>query len=276
MSCLRPILRLAAWVFASTWTVLLPAAAAELRVPGSGNPEFVLGELAKAFNASQSRHKVSIPPSTGSAGAIRALEEQATPLARVGRPLKDEELRRGLNYIAIGRDPVVFVAGAGVTARNITPADALAIYAGRIDDWKALGGKPGPIRAIGRETTDASRAALGKHIRDFGSLNFGDNVKLAHLDPQVIELLDRYPTSLGFLNRSALFAAQTKLVLLSLDKVAATPETVAAGSYPVTLEFGLIHRHGELSDAAREFVEFVRSAAGDAILRRYGVLPAKH
>lgn len=250
-----------------------PALAEDLPVTGSGNPEYVLGRLAEAFNRQQSAHRVSVPASTGTAGALRDIRAGATSLARVGRPLKAEELVGGIRYLPIGRDPVVFVAGAGVSLRSLSPQQATDIFAGRLADWRELGGKPGPIRAIGREPTDASRQAIGRAIPAFADMAWGANIKLVHLDPQLVEMLDRYPTSLGFLNRSALGACRTAVVPLALDGVAPSAESLAAGRYPVWIEFGLIHREGGLTPAGKAFIEFIRSPAGVRILRDHGILP---
>lgn len=245
----------------------------ELTVPGSGNPEYVLGQLAKAFNARQARHTVTVPPSIGTAGAIREISEATASLARVGRPLKAEELGRGLVYVPLGRDPVVFVAGAGVSVRSITRAQVTDVYTGKITDWRELGGSAGPIRAVGREVTDASRQAVNRELVPFQTIRFHEDVKVVHLDPQMIGLLDRFPTSLGFINRSAIGAATTRLVPLALDSVDATSANLAAGRYPLWLEIGLIHRRGGLTGAGREFLAFVGSADGDRILRAHGVVP---
>jgi phosphate transport system substrate-binding protein len=247
--------------------------AEDLVIPGSGNPERVLRELATAFNAQQGRHRVSIPSSSGTAGALREVEQGHTSLGRVGRPLKDAERARGLAYLPLGLDAVVFVGGAGVSARGIGKTQAIDIYSGRVTDWRDLGGKPAPIRAIGRESTDTSRQAIAREVKAFGELEFHESVKLVHLDPQMIELLDRYPTSLGFLNRSALGAARTALVPLAFEGIEPSPDNLAAGRYPLRLEFGFVHKAGELSDAAKAFVLFVQSPSGERILREHGVLP---
>jgi len=218
--------------------------------------------------------RVSVPASTGTAGALRDIEAGTAMLARVGRPLKPEERGKGIEYIAVGRDPVAFAAGAGVTARSLTRIQAVNVYAGKITDWRELGGNPAPIRAIGREITDASRKAIAGTIRAFENLAFAEGVKVVHLDPQVIELLDRYPTSLGFLNQSALRACKTKIVFLTLDGAAPTADNVDNGSYPIWIEFGLIHRAGALSPAAKAFLDFIRSPEGLRVLRGNGVLPA--
>ncbi len=245
----------------------------ELVIPGSGNPEFVLGQLARAFHSAESVHQVTIPPSTGTAGALRDVGEGKTSIGRVGRQLKAEEQRQGLIYVPLGVDAVVFVAGAGVSARSLSRTQVLDIYAGKITDWGALGARPGPIRVIGREVTDASRQAIGRAMPPFGETVFADAVKIVHLDHQMLALSDRYPTSLGFLNRSGLYAAKTVLVPLGWDEIEPTPANLESGRYPIRMEFGLIYQEAALSEAGKLFLQFVGSPAAQRILREYGVGP---
>ncbi len=256
--------------------VLAPAAALAERlvIPGSGNPEYALARLAEAFNARQAEHQVSVPTSVGTAGALREVESGAASLGRVGRPLKAEEAARGLVYVPLGRDPVVFAAGADVTVRAITAGQVLAIYSGTLTDWKELGGRSGPIRAIGREVSDASRLAIGRHLRQFGEMVFPGTIKVVHLDPQLVELLDRYPTSLGFLNLSGLKACTSKVVHLAFDNVEPTLENLDAGRYPLWIEFGLVYSKANgLTPAGKAFLAFIESPAGGDVLRGLGVLP---
>lgn len=254
-------------------SMVIPSFAEELSLPGSGNPEFILGKLAEAFNASQTRHHVTIPESEGTAGALRAIEEGSATLARVGRPLKESEQAGGIRYIPLGLDPVVFVAGAGVTVKGITSAQAVAIYKGDISDWSELGGEAAPIRAIGREVSDSSRKAMGAYIPELLDITYGPGIKVVHLDPQLIELLDRYPSSFGILNRSATLACQTPVVHLELDGAAPTIANLEGNRYPVWREMGLIHGPKGLSAAGKAFVEFIQSREGIAVLEQYGVSP---
>ena len=252
-----------------TTTVL----AETLTITGSGNPEYVLGELASVFNAQQKQHQILIPPTTGTAGAIRDVTNGVTSIGRVGRPLTDRERSGGLRFHPIGRDPVVFAGGAGVSVRTVTRQQMTDVYVGKLTNWRDLGGKTSPIRAIGREDTDASRQAINREIKTFSGMKIHKDVKIVHLDSQLLELLDRFSTSLGFLNRSALSAAKTKLVVLSLDSVEPNAENVASGRYPIFLEFGLIYKEGGLTDAGRAFLGFVESPAGIRLLRSNGVVP---
>jgi phosphate transport system substrate-binding protein len=249
-----------------------PALAETLVIPGSGNPEYIVGQLAKAFNARQNAHTVIVPTTTGTAGALRDVGEGHTSLGRIGRPLSESERKQGFSAHALGHDPIVFVGGTGVSVRNITRAQVLAIYSGQLNSWGPLGDYKATIRAIGREKTDASYRAIARAIREFEDIKYADTVKLVHLDSQLLELLDRYPASFGFLNRSALAAAKSQLVFLSLDSVEPNAENLASGRYPLSTEIGLVYKAQSLSDAARAFLQFVDSAEGIQVRRAHGLV----
>ena len=248
--------------------------AEEIIIPGSGNPEYVLRALADAFGRAQAQHRVLVPSSSGTAGALRDVESGKAVLGRVGRPLRPDEAARGLTYIPLGRDPVAFVGGAGVSLKGLTTAQVIDIYTGKVTNWKEVGGNSGPIRAIGREPTDTSRQAIHRGVKAFEGIAFGESVKQVNLDPQMIELLDRYPTSIGFLNRSALAGCKTKVVAFLLDGVEPSPPNLGAGRYKIAIEMGFVHKAGSLSPGASAFLNFVRSSAGVGILREHGVLAA--
>lgn len=246
------------------------ACAEVLIVPGSGNNEFVLGEIAKVFNSRQNLHQVVVPPSSGTAGAVRDVSEGITALGRSGRPLREAELAKGLTYLPLGREAVVVVAGSAVTVRHISTEQLKGVFSGKITQWSELGGKSAPIRAITKESTDAIRSQLTAYLKD---ITYADTIRIAHFDTQLLELLDRYPTSLAIMNRSALGACKTKVVTLALDGVEPSSENVATGRYPLVMEYGLIHKTGTLSPASKALIDFIRSPDGVAILRQHGVLP---
>jgi phosphate transport system substrate-binding protein len=248
------------------------AAPEVLLVPGSGSNEYALTELARAFNAKQDRYRVEIPPSSGTAGGLRALENGSASLVRTGRPLKAAELAKGWTFVPMGRDAVAFVAGRNIRVTSIDRQQMLDIYSGRITDWKSLGGK-GRIRVIGRETSDASRTAIGRTIPAFSEMKFGDHVKVVHLDPHMIALLDQYPTSFGFLNVTALKATRTGVKMLAFEGVTPSAARVADGTYPFALETGLAYETRKLADSARAFIQFVQSLQGRQILTTLGMLP---
>lgn len=71
-------------LFTALLALLLPAFAwsEDLVIPGAGSPETVTRMLGEAFNARQSAHRVTVPKSTRGVGAIRAIEQNESVLAR--------------------------------------------------------------------------------------------------------------------------------------------------------------------------------------------------
>ena len=203
------------------------------------------------------------------------METGTATLGRVGRPLKKSELDKGIVYLPLGRDPVVFVGGAEVTVRNLTEDQILKIYAGGITDWSALGGQPAHIRVIGREVTDASRRAIGSSLKPFADMAFGEPVKVVNLDPEMVALLDRFPTSLGFLNTSALKVCSTPVVMLDYNGIVPSVENMKNGLYPFWIEFGLIYKPGSLTVEDRAFLDYLNTAAAQDLLRGLGIQPLR-
>ncbi|MFN0305169.1 MAG: substrate-binding domain-containing protein [Burkholderiales bacterium] len=251
-----------------------PVSAEDLIIPGSGAPERVLGILAEAFNASHRNHRVSVPPSTGRAGARRAIEQNEAVLARTtARPLGDGQPESGIEFVPFALDAVVFAVGARVSVHGLTGAQLADIFSGRLTDWRELGGEPAPIRVVYGEPTEASLGAIRQHLESFRTLEFSAQGKRVYRDFEVLALLDRFGAGIGFAARSNLPMAKTPLRAIALDGFDPTPANVASGRYPMTLRFGLLYKPARLTPGARAFIAFVRSEAGRRTIEQGGVVP---
>lgn len=260
------------WIGIAALALVGAARAEVLTIPGSGSPEFLLRELAAAFNA-RGGDEIRVPPSIGSSSGIRAVESGAAILARVARPLKPGEAASGLCYLGFARDPVVFAVGALVDIVQLSAPQAADIFAGRIISWRGVGGGDLPIRVVIREPGDASRTAIEQGLPLFRNLPYGESAKLVNHDYEMVGMLDRFGTGIGFLPRSVLLSAKTAVKPLALDGTAATAANVAAGKYRLSADYGLVYRDGQLPGLARRFVDFVYSAAGRGVLEKIGATP---
>lgn len=252
----------------------MPAAAADLEIPGSGDCEFILNRLAAEFENAQPGRRVQVPPSTGSTGGVKAVLQNEAILARVARPLKAEESQAGLKSVVFARDAVVFAVGEKVTVKSLTAAQLALLFGGRVSNWREVGGEPGPVRLVVREEGETSIVQLRAKLLPFRALKIGENAKMVARTGEMIELLTRYKTSIGWATNSSVLAAGTALRPLALDGISATAAEVASGKYPVATEYALVFREERLNAEAREFIAFVRSAAAQDLLRKLGVSPA--
>jgi phosphate transport system substrate-binding protein len=250
-----------------------PVHAGILEIPGTGACEVLLGAVAAAFNAGHPGHQVIVPPTIGSSGGIRLVVDDQAILARVSQPLKDREKAYGLRYLVFARDMVVFAGGAKVTVKNLTRAQLLDVYAGKITGWQELGGKPGPIRLLVRQPGDSNLLIIHEHLPAFQNISFSPSAKVVHTDPKMLEMLLKYHYSLGWLTFSALKGVHPPLHPLSLDGIAPTPENARSHKYPLICDYALVFKEERLHDLARSFIDFIFSKTAQQVMEQYGVMP---
>ncbi|NIM68041.1 MAG: phosphate ABC transporter substrate-binding protein, partial [Armatimonadetes bacterium] len=86
---------------------------------------------------------IAIPKSVGSSGGIETLRKRETELARVARPLTEDEKNEGFKEVVFARTPVVFVVHPSVSEiDDITSEQIVGIYSGKVTWWEELGGSP--------------------------------------------------------------------------------------------------------------------------------------
>jgi phosphate transport system substrate-binding protein len=249
------------------------AQAPGLTIPGSGDWEAVLKQLADAYVRAHPGQSVEVPPSTGSSGGIRSVLNNTVLMARVARPLRPEQLRTGIKWHPVARDAVVFAVGDRVELKALGGNELAAVFAGRITDWRELGGKPAPIRVLVREPTDTVHQVIINRLDPFRNLVLSDQAKMVAKTTEMIEMLGRYRTSIGWITQSAITLTDSGAHPLALDGVAPTAENLGSGKYPLSIDYALIYRPERLDRAARDFLAFVGSDAGRAIIQRAGLAP---
>lgn len=242
-----------------------------LVVEGTGDSQHLLREIAAAFNADhKGRYRVEIPDSIGSSGGIQAVITNRTPLGRIARSLKDKERARGLDYVAFAFSPIVVVVHPGVEGvEGITGAQLISVYAGKIRNWKALGGRDGKIYPIDREPGDSSRTVLEKTVPGFKDIAFRQT-KVFFTTPETVGALSDNANTIGYAPLSAV--QDTDLQVLSLNGISPDADSIRENKYPHTVNLGLVFKP-PLNGISREFVDFVTSEAGQRIMENFGAIP---
>jgi phosphate transport system substrate-binding protein len=255
------------------WFACIPAALAQLAIPGSGPPTRLLQALADEFNARQPAVRIVIPPSTGMSGALDAMRSGKADLARLSRPLTPQEQDSGLRQIVVAREPIVFATGSAVTLDGLSRAQLAAVFAGRHADWSELGAQPGPVRVFYRAEGESMLSVVRRSLPEFAELRFSANGRMLNLDHETIEQLERFDWGIGWGSAGNVRAAKG-LRILALDGVAPTAAAVRGGRYPLYFDAVLLHKGETLSAPAKAFVDFIASPAGQAAIDAFGALPS--
>jgi len=87
--------------------------------------------------------------------AISRLFNGFSQIAGSARPLRIQEVERGLIEVPICRDPLAIIVHRDCSAASLTSDQVRRIFNGEIDNWKEICGKDQPVTAIvpGKDTS---------------------------------------------------------------------------------------------------------------------------
>ncbi len=254
-------------MLACFWTALSQAQET-LTVPGTGENQEVLRVLAKKFEAQHAGVTVEVPDSTGSGGGIKSLQKGKADLARTGRPLKEAE-KSGLVETMFGRSPAVFATHPSVTkVDNLTVAQILDIYSGKITNWQEVGGPDAKIYPTSRETGDSARTALDGSMPGFKDVQFVS--KEFFTNAEAVQGVKDNELTIGYFSLAA--AHKAGLNVLKIDGKNPIPKADGKVDYPYMVPFYLVSAEKPVA-MAQQFIDFCLSAEAMGILLANGTIP---
>jgi phosphate transport system substrate-binding protein len=247
----------------------VPATA--LNLSGTGDSEILLQRLATEYQRLHPDQRVEVPPSVGSSGGIRMLLQGRTDLARVARPLREDETQQGLRWHKFASAPIVFVANLPQgCVTDLNSNQILKIYNGSYNRWSQLGNCPDQkIYLAKREEDDSSNRILFDKINGLRDLK-----KLAgktiYTTRETFETIAAHPYTLGYLPLSQV--TNSSLTQFSIDGVMATSKTVINETYRLQLPLALVWKE-PLPAEARRFLRFLNSSEAQKLIGSLGAVP---
>jgi phosphate transport system substrate-binding protein len=240
--------------------------AEEITIPGTGSGMDLLISVANEFMKANPGIKVTIPPSIGSGGGITVVSKDQALLGRIARPLKDSEKEPGLNYVEFVKIPIVFYVNSSAGIQGITQAQALDVFSGKIENWKAIGGADLPILLVKRNKGDSSLDVLSANLKGFTGENISTDAKTQFTDQKAIEYAVATKGAIAF-GALADAANESALTVLSVDGIAPLDK-----NYPFLGPLGLIYKEANYKGTVKAFVDFVKSAkAKPVIVKAFGI-----
>lgn len=247
-------------------------AAALLRVGGTGGALGTMRLLGDAFSQANPGVRIQVLPYIGSTGAIRGVAEGAIQLGLTARPLASDEHAMPLRVIPYAVTPVVFIAHAGVPDAGVSRQQVLDTYAGRRLAWS----DGSPIRLIlrpRRETDNVALRAWGPDMGDALDVALARRgMRSAATDHDAARDVERTPGALGTSTLALAVSEMRRFKVLAVDGVVPDLQTLESGRYPLSKRFYLVVPETP-EPSVRAFVDFVRSPAGERILRANAQLP---
>lgn len=167
-------------------------------------------------------------------------------------------------FSPIAVDGLVFVAHPENPVDRLSSGQAQAIFGGRIQNWRDVGGPDLAIEVVGRERGSGARAILNQRI--MGEQRLDINARIATGDASLRQVVSTTPGAIGY----SMLGADRALRILALDGISPSQESVADQSYPLSSPLYFVSRAEPVGDL-RAFLAWLQSPDGQTVLgEKYG------
>ncbi|WP_170164746.1 PstS family phosphate ABC transporter substrate-binding protein [Thiocapsa rosea] len=245
------------------------AHAEEIKIGGTGGALATMRILGEAYSAAHPGTEITVLPSLGSSGGIKAMLSGVIQIAVTSRALTDTEINAGAVQIAYARTPFVFATASTNTTTGLSLQELVEIYAGRSVHWPDGTRIRLVMRPTGDSDSDMIKSMSPAMDLALSGAETRKGMAFAVTDQDAADNLERIPGALGPSTLAQILSEKRALKALELDDVEPSPTTIADGSYPYFKTLFMVTR-SDISPALRQFMAFVRSAAGVEILTRTG------
>lgn len=256
-------------VIAST---LAAQAQSTLRIRGSDTlGAKLIPSLAEAFKKQGGKVSFDIA-AEGSSTAFTNLAAGTAEIGMSSRKIKADErtLCRSksinVNEIEIAWDMITVVVNKNNPITDLKKKQVMQIFAGDIKDWSELGGTPGPISVYTRNTSSGT-------YKDFMTMamkgrEYGANSQKMAGNEQIVSEVSSNANGIGYVGYA--YAGAKGIKVVSID--GSFPNPAAVKSYVLSRPT-FLYTNGEPAGTIKDFIDFCRSAAGDAIIGKTGFVP---
>jgi ABC-type phosphate transport system substrate-binding protein len=223
---------------------------------------------------------------TGTPTAYRNLVEGSADLLLIYEPDKDtiqaiKDSGVKLESYPIGRDALVFFTNATNPAKSLTTKQYKNIYAGKITNWKAVGGKDVKIVAYQRPEASGSQALLRKYVMGDTKMAKAPSDMITAEMGTIIDKVSSYENTGNALGYSVYYYlanmyATPGIKMLAVGGVQPSTESISAGTYPYGNDFYVVVRADAPADGpARKLLAWMLSDAGSQAVVDAGYAPLK-
>lgn len=218
----------------------------------------------------------------GSGTGIAALLNGTTDICIASRGIKAKEVtlakEKGLEPVEIvtSRDGIAVVVNPENPISELTMEQIGKIYTGVYTNWNELGGPDHEIVILSRESSSGTYVFFQEHVMK--KKDYSANAMLMPSTSAIIQSVSQDKWAIGYvgLGYGVQAAGRVKMlgVRTSADAPAVMPSvaSVQDGSYGVARAL-FFYTNGSPSGITKEFVDFVHSEAGQAIVLEAGYVP---
>ncbi|SHK06318.1 phosphate ABC transporter substrate-binding protein, PhoT family [Desulfatibacillum alkenivorans DSM 16219] len=241
----------------------------EIRIAGGTAHIPVMKEAAKRIMTLNPDINISVAGG-GSGLGIKQVGEGLVDIGNSGRkPTDDEAGKYGLGMYKWAIDGVGVVVNPKNSVKSLTKAQLKDVYAGKIVNWKELGGEDKGINLYTRDESSGTREVFWKKALGKGEIS--SKALFVQSNGAMKTAIANDPYSIGYVSVGHM---DSSVAGVALDGKAPTLENVKSGEYGVAR--GLYsNTKGEPTGLTQLFINYLMSDEGQALAAAKGFVPVK-
>lgn len=252
----------------------LTTCSAAIIIGGTGNALGTMRWIAEAYQKANPEVQITVLPSIGSSGAIKAVPTGRIQIGLSARPLKETESEKGIVAIEYARTPTVFAVSNKTKIDTVTLSQIVDIYNETLKRWPDGSTIRPVIRQAGDDNTKQIKGLSLELKKAVESAEKRTVFLFASTDQDAVDKIENTPGSFGVTSLALLLSEKRKIHPLMLDGVEPSIQSCIDGDYPMIKRFYFI-LPTERSAQVDAFLEFVSSEKGAEILKQNGNYPAQ-
>lgn len=262
-------------VFATALICLTPswAWAGSITIKGSTTVLPIAQMVAEAYMKEDPSVKISISGG-GSGNGIKALIDGTTDIADSSRFIKDKEVKLAVERggypvpFAVAYDCIVPVVHPSNTVKNLTLGQLKDIYAGKIQNWKDLGGPDRKVVVISRDTSSGTYEVWGSKVMEKERVFPGALLQASN--GAVAQAVSKNKNAIGYIGLGYM---NESVKPLTVNGIRGSEETTLTGTYPISRPLYMFTRGWPKGEVA-SFINYVlHPEKGQRDVKKAGFVP---
>jgi phosphate transport system substrate-binding protein len=263
---------------AGTWA----QAQGKLRLDGSTT----VGPIAKAFAEyymTMNKDVNVLVSESGSGTGAKSLINGSCDIANMSRFMKDKEFKaavtKDITPVAhvVAMDGIAIAVHPSNPVKGLTVAQVRDIYAGKITNWKEVGGPNKAIVVVSRDTTSGTYETFYKLVmtHKVAGKKVKEKIKSgAEKQQSNGAVRNRIQSTAGAVGYVGLGYLDRTIKAVKVNGVEVSKDTVASGQYPVARPlFMFTNGYPKLGSHVHAFVTLHLSKKGQEIIDSVGFVP---
>jgi phosphate transport system substrate-binding protein len=224
-------------------------------------------KLAEHYMAAHKDVRINVQGGGSAVGIQSALSGSA----EIGMAdlLKLPDEAASLNSVTVARDGIGIVVNPKNNISNVTKEQAHDIFAGKITNWKDVGGVDSPIRIISREEGSGTRRSFDKLV--LGEDKLCASALFQNSNGTVREAIASDESAIGYVSIGLI---NEKVKGIAYEGIASNNDNVKKGIYPLARPVFFLTK-SELNQQAKDFITYVLSKEAQDILEKEGLIAVK-